>query len=71
MLEIRKTAILLEEEELLELEQIMVDRDEAEALKFLKKCVYDKVARSQQGRLKSHLDGGGDPAQGFAARTKG
>ena len=37
MLEIRKTAIALEEEELLELEQIIVDRDEKEALIFLKR----------------------------------
>lgn len=65
MLEIRKTAIALEEEELLELEQIIVDRDEKEALAFLKKVVYDKVSRSQQGKLKSHLDTGGDPVERF------
>ncbi len=35
MVEIRKTAIALEEEELLEPEHIMVDRDEKEALSFL------------------------------------
>ena len=50
MIEIRKTAIALEEEELLELERIMVDRDESEALDFLKKSVYDKVVASQQVR---------------------
>jgi hypothetical protein len=50
MIEIRKTAIALEEEELLELERIMVDRDESEALDFLKKSVYDKVVDSQQVR---------------------
>jgi len=50
MIEIRKTAIALEEEELLELERIMVDRDEKEALDFLKKSVYDKVVDSQQVR---------------------
>jgi hypothetical protein len=65
MLEIRKTAIALEEEELLELEQIIVDRDEKEALIFLKKSVYDKVAHSQQGKLKSHLDTSGDPVERF------
>jgi hypothetical protein len=65
MLEIRKTAIALEEEELLELEQIMVDRDEKEALIFLKKSVYDKVAHSQRGKLKSHLDTGEDPVGRF------
>jgi hypothetical protein len=50
MIEIRKTAIAFEEEELLELERIMIDRDEKEALDFLKKSVYDKVAGSQQVR---------------------
>lgn len=50
MIEIRKTAIALEEEELLELERIMVDHDESEALDFLKKSVYDKVVDSQAVR---------------------
>jgi hypothetical protein len=48
MLEIRRTAIALEEEELLELERIVVDCDEKEALHFLKKSVYSKVANSQE-----------------------
>lgn len=48
MIEISKTAIVLEEEELLELERILVDCDEKEALAFLKESVYDKVVRSQQ-----------------------
>ena len=39
MLEIRRTAIALGEEELLELECIVVDCDEKEALHFLKKSV--------------------------------
>ena len=65
MLEIRKTAIALDEKELLELERIITDCDEKEALVFLKKAVYDKVIRSQQGKLKSHLDTGGDPMERF------
>ena len=65
MLEIRKTAIALDEKELLELTRIMIDRDEKEALVFLKKSVYDKVARSQHGRLKCHLDTSGDPVEMF------
>ena len=48
MLEIRKTAIALEEEELLELERIVVDCDENEALRFLKRSVYNKVTDSQE-----------------------
>ncbi len=50
---------------MLELEQIITDQDEEEALVFLKKTIYDKAVRSQQGRLKSHLDTGGDPVEGF------
>lgn len=65
MLEIRKTAIALEGEELLELERILVDQDDKGALRFLKRSVYDKVARSQGGKLKSHLDTGGDPVERF------
>ena len=65
MLEMKKTAIAFAEEELLELEQIITDRDVKEALSFLKKAVYDKISRSQQGKLKSHLDTGASPVEGF------
>ena len=50
MLDIRKTAIALEEGELLELEQIILDCDEKEALAFLKRSVYDKLLSCQQVR---------------------
>jgi len=43
----------------------MIDRDEKEALIILKKSAYNKVARSKQGRLKSHLVTGGDPVRQF------
>lgn len=65
MLEIRRTAIALDEQKLLELEQVIIDRNEKEALTFLKKAVYDKITHSQQGRLKSHLDTGVNPVEGF------
>jgi len=65
MLEIKRTAIALDEEELLKLEGIITDRDEKEALRFLKKAVYDKITRYQQGKLKSHLDIGGNPVEKF------
>jgi hypothetical protein len=68
MLEIRKTAICLEEEELIELERIIIDQDEAEALRFLKKRVYDKIASAQRNRLKCHLDTGGNPVEMFKNR---
>lgn len=69
MLEIRKTAIALEEKELLELERIITDHDEKEALRFIKKTVYEKIARSQQGKLKSHLDTSTDPVEGFIKKN--
>jgi len=65
MLEIRRTAIALDEEELLELELIITDSDEKGALRFLKKFVYDRIAHAQQGRLKSHLGTGGAPVERF------
>jgi hypothetical protein len=70
MLEIRKTAIALDEKELLQLERIITDGDEKEAFRFLKKIVYDKIIRSQQGRLKSHLDTGGDVVEKFKGQPK-
>lgn len=71
MLEIKKTALALNEGDLLELERIIIDGDEKEALRFLKKAVYDRIAHSQQGRLKSHLDTGVNPVEGFIKDTGG
>jgi len=68
MLEIKKTGIAFDEKELIKLEQIITDQDEAEAFKFLKRAVYNKIAKGQQGRLKSHLDTQGDPVEGFKNR---
>ena len=65
MLKIRRTVIGLDEKELLELERIITDREEKEALSFLKKAVYDKISRSQQGKLKCHLDTGDNPIERF------
>ena len=70
MLEIKKTAIALDEKELLELERIVTDADKKGALSFLKKAVYDKIAHSQQGRLKSHLDIGDKPEETFIKEVK-
>ncbi len=70
MLEIMKTAIALDEQELLELERITIDSDEKEALQFLKRAVYNKIVHAQQGRLKSHLDAGVDAAKKFVADNK-
>jgi len=37
MLEIRKTAVSLDERDIIELERIVTDNDEKEALRFIKK----------------------------------
>jgi len=65
MLEIKKTGIALDENELLELERIIIDGDKEEALIFLKKSVYQRILHSQQGKLKSHLNGESNPTQQF------
>ncbi|MEE9420438.1 MAG: hypothetical protein V3W43_13215 [Desulfatiglandaceae bacterium] len=41
MLEIKKTGIAFDEKELIKLEEIIIDQDETEALKFLKRVVSD------------------------------
>ena len=64
MLEIRKTVLSFDERDLIELERIITDGDEKEALRFVKKSVYDRILHSQQGRLKSHLDST-NPVEGF------
>ncbi|MDP2918870.1 MAG: hypothetical protein Q8O43_01450 [Dehalococcoidia bacterium] len=69
MLEIRKTAVSFDEKDLMELERIMVDSDEGEAMKFLKKSVYDRISHAQQGKLKSHLDST-NPVEGFIKDNK-
>ena len=56
MLEIRRSAVAFDERDLMELERIIVDSDKEEAMRFLKKCVHERIVHSQQGRLKSHLD---------------
>ncbi len=48
MLEIKRTIITLDEKELMELEVIITDADEEEALRFLYKKIYDKVSLSQR-----------------------
>jgi hypothetical protein len=65
MLEIRKSAVAFDEQEMMRLEGIILDADSAEALAFLRRSVYDKIEQSQRGKLKSHLDGTSDPAAAF------
>lgn len=70
MLEIRKTAVSFDERDLMELERIVTDSDEKEALRFIKKSVYDRISHAQTGRLKSHLDTGTNPVEGFIKGNK-
>lgn len=70
MLEIRKSAVSFDERDVMELERIITDSDEKEALHFLKKSVYDRIAQSQTGRLKSHLDTGSDTVADFHSKNK-
>jgi len=69
MLEIRKAAVSLDERDMMELERIVTDGDEKEALRFIKKSIYDRIVHAQQGRLKSHLDAT-NPVEGFIQRNK-
>ena len=69
MLEIRKTAVSFDEQDVMELERIVTDSDEKEALRFVKRAVYDRILHSQQGRLKSHLDAA-NPVEGFIQHNK-
>ncbi len=69
MLEIRKAAVSFDEADLMELEVIVTDGDEKAALGFVKRAVYDRVLRAQQGRLKSHLDSE-NPVQGFVKNNE-
>ena len=64
MLEIRKSAVSFDETDPMELEGIITDSDKERAFAFVKKSVYDRILRNQQGRLKSHLDGH-NPVEGF------
>jgi hypothetical protein len=69
MLEMKKTAVSFDEKDLMELERIVTDNDREEALRFLKKTVYERISHSQQGRLKSHLDGT-NSVDGFIQHNK-
>ena len=55
MLEIKKQVIELSPEEVMELEQIITDKDLKGAFRLVKK-IYRKIFASQQSKLKSHLE---------------
>lgn len=65
MLVMKKTSVTLEPEQIMELEYIVTDEDMEGALIFLKRHIYNTALKSQQGQLKSHLDGHADPVGDF------
>ncbi len=69
MLEIKRTVLTIEENELIELQRIIIDSDKEEAMRFLKKSVFDKILHSQQGKLKSHLNGENNPTESFKSKV--
>ena len=68
MLEIRKSTVSFDEQDLVTLERIIIDGDDKEAFAFVKRAVYDRIVHAQQGKLKSHLDSE-NPIQGFLKRN--
>jgi hypothetical protein len=64
MLELKKTAVAFDEKELMKLERIIIDHDQAEALQFLRRAVYSKIEKAQKNVLRCHLDVSGGPIDG-------
>jgi hypothetical protein len=52
MLEAKREAVALEPQDVVELEEIIIDRDEKAAYEFLKERVYKTILSSQSSRLK-------------------
>jgi hypothetical protein len=69
MLEARITAVSFDEQDIMELQRIVIDNDEKEALEFVKKAIYERILHSQQSKLKSHLDAA-NPVEGFIQHNK-
>ncbi len=70
MLTMTRKVVPLEPEEVMTLERIVTDGDRDEALLFLKKNIYKKLAVSQSDRLQSHLDGDSDPSGSFRKKQE-
>jgi len=50
--------LTLTDQELLQLEMIEVDKDEAEALRFVREKILPEIKRQKGLKMQSHLDGG-------------
>jgi predicted DNA-binding protein (UPF0251 family) len=53
-----KVAVVLDEQEQVELKVILSDSDAAEALRFLKKVVWAQVQAARRKELRGHLEQG-------------
>ena len=53
-----KVSVVLDEQQQAELQMILVDRDEAEALRFLKEVVWTQVQAVRRKGLRGHLEAG-------------
>lgn len=45
-------SVTLDDKQKMWLEQIILDKDKDEALRFLKECIYDKVKAEEQSHCK-------------------
>jgi len=55
---VSKVSVVLDEREQAELQVIVVDRDKAEALRFLKEVVWAQVQEVRRKGLRGHLEAG-------------
>lgn len=53
-----KVAVTLDEQEQLQLQMILADKDEAEALRFLKEVIWAQVQAMRRKELRAHLEKG-------------
>lgn len=53
-----KTAIIFDDQELVELQAILLDGDAPEALRFLKKVIWKQVEAARRQGMQSHLEKG-------------
>jgi len=44
--------VSIDENQKMRLEQIVLDEDKDEALRFLKECIYDRIKAQEQGHCK-------------------
>jgi hypothetical protein len=51
---VSKTAIILDDQDLIELQAILLDGDAQEALRFLKKVVWKQVEAARRQGMQSH-----------------